>query len=117
MKTRFLRIRQLVPFSYRCFCCFLISCAARPPHRVGLPYMLERAGLDVQQGTVNLFSTPPFCDLKIFLRRDAPCMSDDLSPLSLSSPFCAASYFLNFTDNSQDYIPKFRVPVLETGND
>lgn len=50
-------MQQFEPLSYQYFCCFLISCAARPPHRVGLPYMLERAGLDVQQGTVNLLST------------------------------------------------------------
>ena len=52
-------------FSYRWFSCFFIFCAARPPHRVGLPYMLERAGLDVQQGTVNL----PSCGFKRIVER------------------------------------------------
>jgi len=60
IKSSILTSTNFESFSYRCFCCFLISCAARPPHRVGLPYMLERAGLDVQQGTVNLFSMHPF---------------------------------------------------------
>lgn len=86
-------IRQLEPLSYRCFCCFLISCAARPPHRVGLPYMLERAGLDVQQGIVNLFSTFPFVALQIFLRKDAPCMSTHFLSSS-PPPIHIASLFL-----------------------
>lgn len=96
-------IRQLESLSYRCFCCFLISCAARPPHRVGLPYMLERAGLDVQQGIVNLLSTTPFCGLNIFLPKGAPCMSALTYHLHLHPRACSAVLLLLF-------------PVISLGN-
>lgn len=90
-------IRQLEPLSYWCFCCFLISCAARPPHRVGLPYMLERAGLDVQQGTVNLLSTFPFVAWT-FSSAKGFTLHEHSVPLSYSSSssFHVAQHFSKF---------------------